>query len=117
MGNWKRYFALKSIDQTPIFRVIDYLIPIFMIELEVYAAGVRDPDKILELEHALEVLVGLRYKIDSNHDVVYMDLDQPTVNLQELKELFHRAGLDAKFVGSVPAEMTKKAKTQKISVR
>ncbi len=88
-----------------------------MIELEVYAAGVRDPDKILELEHALEVLVGLRYKIDANHDVVYMDLDQPTVNLQELKDLFRRAGLNPKFVGSVPAEMTKKAKTQKITFR
>jgi hypothetical protein len=88
-----------------------------MIELEVYAAGVRDPDKLLELEHALESHVGLRYKIDANHDVVYMDLDQPTVNLQQLKDLFRRAGLDPKFVGSVPAEMTKKAKTQKIVFR
>ncbi len=88
-----------------------------MFELEVYAAGVRDPDKILELEHVLEVLVGLRYKIDANHDVVYMDLDQPVVNLQELKDLFRRAGLDAKFVGSVPPELTRKAKTQKITIR
>ena len=86
-----------------------------MIELEVYAAGVRDPEKILELEHALEVLPGLRYKIDANHDVVYMDMDQPTVDLEELKKLFRRAGLDAKFVGSVPPEMSKKAKTQKIT--
>ena len=88
-----------------------------MIELEVYAAGVRDPDKILELEHALEGFVGLRYKIDSNHDVVYMEMELPTINMQQLKELFSKVGLDAKFVGSVPAEMTKKAKTQKITIR
>ena len=90
---------------------------LFMIELEVYAAGVRDSEKILELEHALEVLPGLRYKIDANHDVVYMEMDQPSINLHEMKELFRRAGLDAKFVGSVPAEMKTKSKTQKITVR
>jgi len=88
-----------------------------MIELEVYAAGVLDPDKILELEHALEVFVGLRYKIDVNHDVVYMELDQPTANLQELKDLFLRVGLEPKFVGSVPAEMNYKRKTQRITIR
>ena len=41
-----------------------------MIELEVYAAGVRDLNKILELDHQLEAIAGLRYKIDSNHDLV-----------------------------------------------
>ena len=88
-----------------------------MIELEVYAAGVRTMDKILELERELEVLAGLRYKVDVNHDVVYMELDQPTVSLQQVKEIFQHAGLDAKFVGSIPAEMNRKAKTQKISIR
>jgi hypothetical protein len=39
-----------------------------MIELEVYAAGVRDLNKILELDHELETIAGLRYKVDSNHD-------------------------------------------------
>lgn len=88
-----------------------------MIELEVYAAGVRATEKILELEHQLQVFPGLRYKVDANHDVVYMELDQPTVSLQQVKELFRRAGLDAKFVGSIPAEIPRKAKTQRIAVR
>ena len=30
-----------------------------MIELEVYAAGVRDLNKILELDHQLEAIAGL----------------------------------------------------------
>ena len=90
--------------------------PTLMIELEIYAAGVRNPDKILELEHAFEVLPGFRYKVDSNHDVVYMEMDQPTVNLQQLKEIFQRLGLDPKFVGSLPPEIEKKAKTQKITL-
>ena len=41
----------------------------FMIELEVYAAGVRELGKILELDHELEAIAGLRYKVDSNHDL------------------------------------------------
>lgn len=88
-----------------------------MIELEVYAAGVRATEKILELEHELEVLPGLRYKVDVNHDVVYMELDQPSVSLEQVKEIFLHAGLDAKFVGSIPAEMNRKAKTQRISTK
>jgi hypothetical protein len=44
-----------------------------MIEIEVYAAGVRNVDKILELDHELEAVAGLRYKVDSNHDIVYLD--------------------------------------------
>ena len=43
-----------------------------MIELEVYAAGIRDLDKIMQLDHQLETVPGLRYKVDSNHDLVYM---------------------------------------------
>ena len=34
-----------------------------MIELEVYAAGLRNIDKILELDHQLEAVPGLRYKV------------------------------------------------------
>ena len=39
-----------------------------MLELEVYAAGVRDLNKILELDHEFETIAGLRYKVDRNHD-------------------------------------------------
>ena len=32
-----------------------------MIEIEIYAAGVRNLEKILELDHELEAVPGLRY--------------------------------------------------------
>jgi hypothetical protein len=54
-----------------------------MLELEVYAAGVRDLNKILELDHQLEAVPGLRYKVDSNHDLVYLELDAPTVTFRD----------------------------------
>jgi hypothetical protein len=83
-----------------------------MIELEVYAAGVRDLNKILELEHELEAVAGLRYKVDRNHDLVYLDLDQPTITLREIRAIFRRLGFDPRFVGAIPPELRAKTKTQ-----
>lgn len=85
-----------------------------MIELEVYAAGVRNLDKILELDHELETVPGLHYKVDSNHDIVYMELDAPTFSLGEVKAIFTKLGLVPKFVGTVPEELNQKTKTQPI---
>jgi hypothetical protein len=87
-----------------------------MIEVEVYAAGVRDLAKILELEHELEVIPGLRYKVDSNHDLVYLELDEPTITFRELRAMFRKLGLDPRFVGAIPAELRPKTKTQPLSV-
>ena len=41
-----------------------------MIELEVYAAGVRNPEKMMALTLELDVISGLRYKVDTNHDII-----------------------------------------------
>ncbi len=82
-----------------------------MIELEVYAAGVRDLKIILELDHALETMVGLHYKIDRNHDIVYFEIEEPKVSIKDLLNVFHRIGLVPSVVGQVPPEMEKK-KTQ-----
>ncbi|MFL6516019.1 MAG: hypothetical protein ACJ8M1_13460 [Chthoniobacterales bacterium] len=88
-----------------------------MIELEVYAAGVRDLNKILELDHELETIAGLRYKIDSNHDLVYLELDdEPTITFREIRAMFRRLGLDPRFVGAIPPELRPKSKTQLMSV-
>ena len=87
-----------------------------MIELEVYAAGVRDLDKILELDHQLEAVPGLRYKVDSNHDIVYMELDEPTVSFREIGMIFRKLGLEPRFVGAVPPEARPKTKTQILSL-
>jgi len=37
-----------------------------MLELEVYAASLRDLDKILELDHWLSSIPGLRDNVDRN---------------------------------------------------
>jgi hypothetical protein len=86
-----------------------------MIELEVYAAGVRDLNKILELDHQLEAVAGLRYKVDSNHDLVYLELEEPTISFREIRATFRKLGLDPRFVGAVPPELRPKMETQLLS--
>ena len=85
-----------------------------MIELEVYAAGIRNHEKILELDQEVEAIAGLHYKVDSNHDIVYKEFEDPSITLTEVKGIFAKLGLSAKIVGSVPAELTPKKKTQPI---
>ena len=87
-----------------------------MIELEVYAAGVRDLDKILELDHQLEAVPALRYKVDSNHDIVYMELDEPTITFREIGMIFRKLGLEPRFVGTIPPEVRPMTKTQILSL-
>lgn len=84
-----------------------------MIELEIYATGVRDMKMILELDHVLETIPGLRYKIDRNHDIVYFEAEQPKFNVQEILHAFTRLGLQPRVVGAVPEELDKK-KTQRL---
>ena len=86
-----------------------------MLELEVYAAGVRDLNKILELDHELETIAGLRYKVDRNHDLVYLELEEPTVTFRDLRTIFRKLNLEPRFVGAIPAELRPKAKTQLLS--
>lgn len=87
-----------------------------MIELEVYAAGVRDLNKILELDHELETVPGLRYKVDSNHDLVYLELEEATVTVREIRATFRKLGLDPRFVGAIPNELRAGTRTQLLSL-
>jgi hypothetical protein len=87
-----------------------------MIELEVYAAGLRDLSKILELDHELEAIPGLHYKVDSNHDLVYLELDEPAITLREIRAIFRKLNLDPRFIGAIPPELRPKTKTQLLGV-
>ena len=87
-----------------------------MLELEVYAAGLRDLDKILELDHQLSSIPGLRYKVDHNHDLVYLELDQPTITFREIRGIFRKLSLDPRFIGAIPSELRPKTKTQPLDV-
>jgi hypothetical protein len=88
-----------------------------MIELEVYAAGVRDLDKIMQLDHLLETVPGLRYKVDTNHDIVYMEFEEPiSMTSAAVRETFSKINLQARFVGSVSSDLQPKSKTQRLRV-
>ena len=87
-----------------------------MLELEVYAAGLRDLDKILDLDGQLAAIPGMRYKVDRNHNLVYLELDQPTITLREIRAMFRKLDLDPRFIGAIPAELRPKTKTQPLTV-
>ena len=87
-----------------------------MLELEVYAAGLRDLDKILELDQQLSSVPGLRYKVDRNHNLVYLELGQPTITFREIRAIFRNLALDPRFIGAVPAELRPKTKTRPLDV-
>ena len=86
-----------------------------MLELEVYAAGVRDLNKIMELDHELGTVAGLRYKVDSNHDLVYLEMEEPIVTFREIRATFRKLGLDPRFVGAIPRELRPKIKTEPLT--
>ena len=86
-----------------------------MIELEVYAAGLRNIDKILELDHQLETIPGMRYKVDRNHDHVYLEKDETAITLRDLRAMFRKIGLEPRFIGAVPDEMRSKSSTQPLA--
>lgn len=76
-----------------------------MIELEIYAAGVRSLDKILALDRALETIPCLRYKVDSNHDIVYFEADEPNFTIEQIRAAFVGLNLVPRVVGAIPVEM------------
>jgi hypothetical protein len=62
-----------------------------MLELEVYAAGLSDLDKIMEL-------------------------DQSTITMREIRAIFRKLGLGPRFVGAIPPELRPKTKTQPLNI-
>lgn len=76
-----------------------------MIELEVYAVGLRDSDYIQKLNHEMEAILGVRYQVDPNHDIVYFEMEEPMVTLNQIAAMFKRLGLVPRFVGQLPPEL------------
>lgn len=83
-----------------------------MQDLEVYAQGVRSLEKILELDHEFEAVPGLRYKVDSNHDIVYLEFEEPSLTIQEIRAVFRKLGLEPRIVGAIPPELNPRKQTQ-----
>src|SRR5262249_7515330 len=85
-----------------------------MFEVEIYARGLREMGKILELDRHILEITGLRYKLDTNHDIVYLEFDEPTLSIREIRTIFLRLGLEPLFVGAIPPELQSRPKTERL---
>lgn len=86
-----------------------------MIELEVYAAGLRNLDTIMELDRQLATFPGVRYKVDGNHDLVYLELEDAGITLREFRAVFRKIGLEPRFIGAIPDALRDRTKTEPLS--
>ena len=87
-----------------------------MFEVEIYARGLREVGKILELDRRLVEITGLRYKVDTNHDIVYLEFDEPTLSLREIRAIFVGLQLQPLFIGAIPSELQSRTKTERLKV-
>ncbi|TDU72920.1 hypothetical protein EI77_01386 [Prosthecobacter fusiformis] len=77
-----------------------------MIEIEVYAPGLRAESRLLELRGQMDLIPQVRYKVDTHHELVYFELDEPTeVSMKDVMEVFTNIGLQPRLVGQVPEEL------------
>ena len=85
-----------------------------MIEVEIYALGVRQPEKMLGLALELDVIPNLHYKVDTNHDIVYMEFGGEVPAIETLESFFRKIDLEPRLVGQLPQQGNSAKKTQKI---
>ena len=87
-----------------------------MIELEVYARGLRKEQHIMELTNQMAMLPRVRYKIDVHHDLVYFEIDDPKeISLRHLNDLFTHIGLIPRFVGQIPDNLRRGDETTRLT--
>ena len=87
-----------------------------MIELEVYAKGLRATKYLMELRGQMDMLPKVRYKIDVRHDLVYFEIDHPEeVSLKQIHCLFTDIGLNPRFVGQIPDSLRPDGETVRLS--
>jgi hypothetical protein len=70
-----------------------------MVEVQVYAAGIRAPDKLMGLDLELGAIPGVRYKADTLHDMIFLESDDPAISLEGIRCIFNKLDLQARFVG------------------
>jgi hypothetical protein len=87
-----------------------------MFEVEIYARGLREMGNILELDRQLVEIAGLRYKVDTNHDIVYLEFDEPILSIREIRTIFLKLGLEPLIIGAIPPELQSRTKTERLSV-
>ncbi len=87
-----------------------------MFEVEIYARGLREMGNILELDRQLVEIAGLRYKVDTNHDIVHLEFDEPTLSIRDIRSIFLKLGLEPLIIGAIPAELHSRTKTERLDV-
>lgn len=88
-----------------------------MYEIEFYAPGLRNTSRLRRFGQELETYPDIRYKVDTNHDIVYFEFDEPDVtSYSELRSFFRAAGLVPRLVGEKPKGLPagKAGETQKL---
>ena len=74
------------------------------VEVEVYAPGIRNGDGILRLSRELDLLPGIRHKVDARHEIVYFEADGlDCLSQQQIVDIFEVIGVPMRFVGDVSA--------------
>ncbi len=87
-----------------------------MIELEVYAKGLRANNYLTELRGQMDLLPKVRYKIDARHDLVYFEIDDPQeVSVKQIHSLFANIGLTPRFVGQIPENLRANDETMRLA--
>jgi hypothetical protein len=70
-----------------------------MVELQIYAAGLRAPEKLMGLDLELGAIPGVRYKADAPHDMIFLESDDPHLAVENIRGIFEKLDLEARFVG------------------
>ena len=77
-----------------------------MIELEIYAKGLRSESALMEFHSQMDLIPAVHYKVDTHHDLVYFEIEPGSgVTLRLLNESFTNIGLMPRIVGQVPAAL------------
>ena len=77
-----------------------------MIEVEIYAPGLRAESTVMQLRNQMDHFPKVRYKVDARHDLVYFEIDKPgDINQQEINQIFDAIDLSPRFVGQIPEEL------------
>ena len=70
---------------------------------------------ILQLDRQPVEIAGLRYKVDTNHDIVYIEFDEPTLSIRDIRAIFVKLGLEPLIIGAIPAELHSRTKTERLT--
>ncbi len=100
--------------------LLGYLEPIrynhnTMIEVQIYAPGLRKESAIMQLRSQMDHFPQVRYKVDSRHDLVYFEIDQHgDLSQEEIHQIFEAIDLSPRFVGQIPDGLRSGSETKRL---